>query len=128
MDLDTYVRVGARFVKQLRDLREACAGSPRLEGAVELERQGRDAAALQELERQIQENPVPAEPYLALQRLHLKQGRVDEAAGVMTRSFQQEKDPQERCRHFRTLSPRTTRALEPGLMNELDHACRARRP
>ncbi|HEX5748355.1 MAG TPA: tetratricopeptide repeat protein [Archangium sp.] len=128
VDLDPYERIGARFARQLGELRAACAGSPRLEGAVELERQGRDAAALQELERQIQENPVPVEPYLALQRLHLKQGRVDEAAAVMARYFRQEKDPEERCRHFRTLSPRTTRALEPGLMNELDRACRARRP
>ncbi|WP_375768287.1 tetratricopeptide repeat protein [Archangium gephyra] len=128
VDLDPYERIGARFAQQLRGLRAACTGTPRLEGAVELERQGRDDAAIQELERQIQENPAPAEPYLALQRLHLKKGRVDEAAAVMTRYFRQEKDSQERCRHFRTLSPRTTRALEPGLMNELDRACRARRP
>ncbi|MFY0528205.1 tetratricopeptide repeat protein [Archangium gephyra] len=128
VDLDPYERIGARFARQLRGIRAACTGTPRLESAVELERQGRDGAAIQELERQIQENPVPAEPYLALHRIHLKQGRVDEAAGVMSRYFQQEKDANERCRHFRTLSPRTTRALEPGLIHELDRACRARRP
>ncbi|KFA87334.1 tetratricopeptide repeat protein [Archangium violaceum] len=128
VDLDPYERIGARFAQQLRGIRAACTGTPRMEGAMELERQGRDAAAILELERQIQENPVPAEPYLALQRLHLKQGRVDEAADVMSRYFRQEKDPEERCRHFRTLSPRTTRALEPRLMNELDRACRARQP
>ncbi|MCY1082261.1 tetratricopeptide repeat protein [Archangium lansingense] len=128
VDLDPYERMGARFAQRLREIRTACSGTPRLEGAVELERQGKDDAAIQELERQIQENPAPAEPYLALQRLHLKQGRAEEAAGVMARYFQQEKDPQERCRHFRTLSPRTTRAMEPALISELDRTCRARKP
>jgi tetratricopeptide (TPR) repeat protein len=128
VDLEPYERIGARFAQRLREIRAACSGTPRMESAVELERQGKDEAAIQELERQIQENPVPAEPYLALQRIHLKQGKVEEAAGVMTRYFQQEKDFQERCRHFRTLSPRTTRALEPVLINELDRTCRARKP
>ncbi len=36
----------------------------------------------------------------------------------------QEKNAQERCRHFRTLSPRTMRALEPTLMTELERGCR----
>ncbi|MFL5357064.1 tetratricopeptide repeat protein [Archangium sp.] len=128
VDLDPYERIGARFAQRVREIRAACADTPRLEHAQELERQGQDDAAVQELERQIQENPVPVEPYLELERLHQKQGRMAEAAAVMTRYFQQEKNPAERCRHFRTLSPGTARAMDPGLINELDRACRTRQP
>ncbi len=124
VDVDPFERMGARFAQRLREVRASCTGTPRLERAVELERQGRDDAAIQELQLQIQENPAPVEPYLALERLHLKQGRADEAAGVMARYFQREKNAQERCRHFRTLSPRTMRALEPTLMTELERGCR----
>lgn len=128
VDLDPYERIGARFAQGVRQIRAACADMPRLEHAQELERQGQDAAAVEELERQIRENPVPVEPYLELERLHLQQGRTAEAAGVMTRYFQQEKDPDERCRHFKTLSPGTARAMDSGLIHELEAACHARRP
>ncbi|PTL82958.1 hypothetical protein DAT35_13100 [Vitiosangium sp. GDMCC 1.1324] len=128
VDLDPYERIGARFAQRVREIRAACSGTPRLERAQELERQGQDGAAAQELERQIQENPMPPEPYLALERLYLKQGRADEAARVMTRYFQQERDPQERCRHFRTLSPQTAKALDPALLGEWDRACRSQPP
>ncbi|MFY0564474.1 tetratricopeptide repeat protein [Archangium lansingense] len=126
VDLDPYERIGARFAKQVRESRAYCSDMPRVERAQELERQGQDEAAVKELERQIQENPVPVEPYLALESIHQKQGRVAEAAAVMTRYFQQEKHPEERCRHFRTLSPETVRAMDPPLVQELDRACRGR--
>ncbi len=126
VDLDPYERIGARFARQVREIRAACSDMPGLERAQELERQGQDDAAARELERQIQQNPVPVEPYLELERLHLKHGRVNEAAAVMTRYFQREKDPEERCRHFRTLSPETTRAMDPALVNEWDRTCRGR--
>jgi tetratricopeptide (TPR) repeat protein len=126
VDLDPYERIGARFAQQVRETRAACSDMPGLERAQELERQGQDDAAARELERQIQANPVPVEPYLELQNLHLKHGRVDEAAAVMTRYFQREKDPEEGCRHFRTLSPETTRALDPALVNQWDGTCRGR--
>jgi tetratricopeptide (TPR) repeat protein len=125
VDLDPYERIGARFARRVRDIRARCANKlPRLERAMELERQGRDAAALEELRLQIQENPVPVEPYLAMERIHLKKGRADEAAGVMGQYFQREQDTPERCRHFRTLSPRTARALDPALLGELERTCR----
>ncbi|WP_309894333.1 tetratricopeptide repeat protein [Archangium sp.] len=128
VDLDPYERIGARFAQRVREIRASCTRLPGLERAAELERQGRDDAALEELERQIQENPVPVQPYLALERLHLKRGQPEQAASVMGRYFQQEKDVQARCRHFRTLSPRTMRALAPALTDELERTCRQRRP
>lgn len=125
VDLDPYERIGARFAQRVREIRATCARKlERLERALELERQGRDDAALEELRLQLQENPVPPEPYLAMERLYLKKGQPEEAAGVMSRYFQQEKDASERCRHFRTLSPRTARALDPALLGELERTCR----
>jgi Tfp pilus assembly protein PilF len=126
VELDPYERIGARFAKEVRDLRAYCSDMPRLERAQELERQGQDEAAAQELERQIQENPVPVEPYLALERIRLKQGRAEEAGAVMTRYFQREKSSEERCRHFSTLSTTTVGAMDPALVKELDSACRGK--
>jgi tetratricopeptide (TPR) repeat protein len=126
VDLDPYERIGARFAQRAREIRAACSDMPGLDRAQELERQGQDDAAARELERQIQANPVPVEPYLALEGLHQKHGRVDEAAAVMTRYFQQEKDPEEGCRHFGTLSPETARAMNPAFVNEWDQTCRGR--
>lgn len=131
VDLDPYERMGARFAQRVRELRTACSGkadTQSLEHAQELERQGRADAAVQELERQVQRNPKPAEPYLAMERLYRKQGKVAEAARTVTRYFQQEQDPTERCRHFRTLSPQTAKALDPALLGELERACRPPRP
>ena len=126
VELDPYERIGARFAKEVRDSRAYCSDMPRLDRAQQLERQGQDEAAVRELELQLQENPVPVEPYLALEGLHQRKGRVAEAAAVMTRYFQQEKHPEERCRHFRTLSPETVRAMDPALVDGLDRVCRAR--
>lgn len=124
MDLDPYERIGARFARQVRELRAACSDMAHMERAMELVHQGQTDEAIAELERQIQQNPAPAEPYLALERIYLERGQVDQAAGTITRYFQQEQDVRERCRHFRTLAPRTARALEPSLLGALERQCR----
>ena len=123
VDVDPFERIGARFAQRLRELRGACASLEQVEHALELVRQGREGAAIQELERLVQQGAPLAEPYLALQRLFLDKGQAGRAAEVMTRYFQQEKDARERCQHFRTLPPQTARALAPTLREELERAC-----
>jgi thioredoxin-like negative regulator of GroEL len=125
VDLARYERTAPALVARLRELRPACTDMGRMERAVEHQEQGRDEAAIRELEQQLVENPMPVEPYLALERLYLKEGRVEDAARVVTRYLQREQDARERCRLYRTLSPRTVRAMNPALVEELERACRS---
>jgi tetratricopeptide (TPR) repeat protein len=112
--------------RKLRTLRSYCPkDTAHRDRAAELEQQGKTDQAVQQLRQQVRATPKHEESYLALQRLHVQQGQLDEAARTAKQVLGLEQDPAERCRLFKQLHPRTVDALDPKEAGPLRARCPA---
>lgn len=110
--------------KKIDEVRPYCTRTERLEKGAALEKQGKRAEAIAELEAQIAENPSPPETWTLLERLYGEQGEAERAVKLRTRYLSSEPNPREKCNRFRALAPKAKAAMEPALREKLTRECK----
>lgn len=95
------------FAASIQKLRPYCTQSEHYDRGLQLLREGKSDSGVQELERQVAQNPLFQGTYDVLARVYRSRGEDSNALAVIRKYFEVETDQLERCKMYRHLGTRS---------------------